>query len=174
MDDLPILEMELGQRATDLRPQLEAVDRRKLAEEAYPRVDLAQKRLAHRHARQGHWHRCSLAALAVGEADPEEYRERDHHRPCHPGPPPGSPRGGTFSPLGVRPIRDFVHLATPLIPNSPFAARGEGMASYTRRRLRSFIWPTRRAQARAMRRLPTRPIALCCIVAACDIGVTVR
>ena len=52
MDDLSILEMDLGQRAADLGPQLDAIDRRKLAEEADPRVDIAQQRLAHCHGAQ--------------------------------------------------------------------------------------------------------------------------
>src|SRR4029077_2168926 len=128
VDDLPILEMELGERAADLRPQLDAVGRRKLAEETYPRVDLAQERRAHRHARRWHWYRGSLAALAVGETDPEECRERDRRRPHYPGPRPGSRSGRALSPFGDRPIADIIHLATPLIPKSPFAAYGEGTA----------------------------------------------
>ena len=54
VDDLPVLEMDLGERAADLSAQLDAVDRGELAEKADPRVDIAQQRLAHRHGRKRH------------------------------------------------------------------------------------------------------------------------
>ena len=49
VDDLPILEVDLGQRPSDLRAQLDAVDGRKLPEQADPRVDVA-KTMIHCHA----------------------------------------------------------------------------------------------------------------------------
>src|ERR1700724_1542892 len=78
MDDLPILEMDLGKRASDLRTQFDAVDRRELAEHADPRVDVACERLAHRHLRGWHLRRGSLTASAIGESNPKECRERYH------------------------------------------------------------------------------------------------
>ena len=65
MDNLPILEMDLGKRTSDLRTQFDAVDRRKLAEQAYPSVDVAYERLAHRHLCGWHLGRGSLAAFAM-------------------------------------------------------------------------------------------------------------
>ena len=97
------------------------VDRRELAEQADPRVDVARERLAHRHLRGWHRRRGSLTASAIGEANPEDCRERYHRRAHHPGPGRG-PRGGrTPGSFGVRPIADFVHRAVRPILNSPFA-----------------------------------------------------
>ncbi len=41
VDDLAVLEMDLGERSADLGTQFDPVDRRKLAEEAGPGIDLA-------------------------------------------------------------------------------------------------------------------------------------
>ena len=47
--DLPVLEMDLGQRTAHLGPQLDPVDRRELAEETGPDIDLALQGLADGH-----------------------------------------------------------------------------------------------------------------------------
>ena len=56
VDDLAVLEMDLGERAADLGAQLDAIDRRELAKEADPRVDIAHERPAHRYPRR--WNGC--------------------------------------------------------------------------------------------------------------------
>ena len=52
MDDVPILEVYSRKRAADLSAELNAIDRRKLAEEPQPRIKLAHNRLAHHHLRK--------------------------------------------------------------------------------------------------------------------------
>ncbi len=123
MDNLPILEMDLGKRTSDLGTQFDAVDRRELAEQADLRVDVACERLAHSHLRGWHLRRGSLTASAIGEANPEDCRERYHRRAHHPGPDRG-PRGG-------RPFAVLVERTTcdPLVNRHfqpPGARRGLG------------------------------------------------
>src|SRR5690349_11022996 len=103
MDNLPILEMDVSQRPSDLRAQLDAVDRRKLAEQAYPRVDVAYERVAHSRWRRRRCGRGILTDFAMGETDPEECGERYHRRAHHPGPGRGPRGAGTPWPR-VRPI----------------------------------------------------------------------
>jgi hypothetical protein len=49
MDDVAVLEVYSGQRATNLGADLELLDRGKLAKEAKSGVDFPQQRLAHHH-----------------------------------------------------------------------------------------------------------------------------
>ena len=122
VDDLSVLEMDLGERAADLRPQLDAIDRGELAEEADPRVDIAQQRLAHRDGRKRHGGRGSDgAAIAIGDAIPGGGCDRYHGQAQDPGPQLGSGGSGVLSGVGVRPIGDFVHVDAPLMLKGPFA-----------------------------------------------------
>ena len=86
VDDLAILEMDLGQCAADLSAQLDAIDCGELTEHADARVDVAHERLAHRDARRRHpWRACGSAG-AVGEAEPDEDRKPDQRRGDYPRP----------------------------------------------------------------------------------------
>jgi hypothetical protein len=67
--------MNLGQRTSHLGAQLDTIDGRKLAEQAYSRVDVTNERLAHGHSRGRHL--CSRAARAMSEANPNQCCERD-------------------------------------------------------------------------------------------------
>src|SRR5260370_35660816 len=82
--------MDFGQRSAHLRPQLDPVDRRELAEEAGPDIDLALQRLADGHDRGGRRRRHSRVSAVGGEAEPFEERPRrydDAARPELPSPP---------------------------------------------------------------------------------------
>ena len=90
MHDLPVLEMDLGQRAADLGPQLDPVDRRELAEETGPDIDLALQGLADGHDRGGRRRRHSLVSAVGREAEPGEEQPRRYggaDRPDLPSPP---------------------------------------------------------------------------------------
>jgi len=115
VDDLPVLEMDFGERAADLGPELDPVDRRELAEEAGPGIDLALQGLADCHQRSRGRHRHRLACSAGRKSDVD--KQRSKHRRCSdrgrsPGPPARSPRRLVewFS-FKLRMIADLIHEA---------------------------------------------------------------
>jgi len=86
MHDLPILEMDLGKRPTNLRTQLDPVDRRKLAEKANPRIDVPQDWLAHRYLGNRRLGRGGLGSFGVEKTKPNQDRERYNSRTYKPKP----------------------------------------------------------------------------------------
>jgi len=98
MHHLAILEMDLGQGATDLRPQFDPVDRGKLTEKAGPPVDVALQRMTDSHDRRRSWRCRRLIALrreaAIGEEQGND--RRDGKRAGSPEPPPAWPARGVF------------------------------------------------------------------------------
>lgn len=92
--DLTVLEVNLGQRATDLRAQFHAIDCRELAEKANPRINLAPQRLAdcdrRRRCRRGG----CLAAPAKSKTDVENPNSQDRYGTGDSAPPasPARPR----------------------------------------------------------------------------------
>ena len=52
VDDIAVLEADFRQRAADLGAQFDLINRGKLAEEAQPRVEVADQRSAHDHLRK--------------------------------------------------------------------------------------------------------------------------
>src|SRR5262249_47218332 len=80
VDDLTVLEMDLGQRTADLGAQLDTIDRGELTKQADARVDVAHERLAHGDARGWHARRTRWSAGAMREAEPDQDREPDQCR----------------------------------------------------------------------------------------------
>jgi len=76
VDNLPVLEMNLGERTSHLGAQFHTIDGRKLAEHAYSRVNVANEWFAYRHSRGWHLRWAGQAAWAMNEANPNERRER--------------------------------------------------------------------------------------------------
>jgi hypothetical protein len=86
MHDLPILETDLGKRPANLRTQLHAVDSRKLAQKANPRVDVPQDGLANRHLENWRLGRSRLGSFGVEKTKPTQDCERYDSRTCKPKP----------------------------------------------------------------------------------------
>ena len=110
MDDVPILEVYPGKRAADLRAELNLVDRRKLAEEAQPRIELAYQRLAHHYLWKCLWGNLNGSiAFAIRISQPGKANGCD----CRPRTKPQSGSGSSASMLGFRsdprPIGSVVH-----------------------------------------------------------------
>ena len=113
MDDVPILEVYSRKRAADLSAELNLVDRRKLAEEAQPRIKLAYQRLAHHHLRKCFWGGLDgCIAFTIRISEPSKADGCDY---C----PQYNPQSGwrpSVSPLallsGCGPVRSFVHVIT--------------------------------------------------------------
>jgi len=105
--------MDLRQRATDLGPQLDAVDRRELTEEAGPDIDFAPQGLADGYDRGGRRRRRGLVSAMGRKAEPgeeEAKRDRDAERRHFPS-PPARPRRRFVQPLSfkLRRVGDLIH-----------------------------------------------------------------
>ena len=80
VDDLAVLEMDLGQRAADLGPQFDPVDRRELAEKANPGIDVALQGLADRHERGRRRRRRRLVCLAGAQGRSQARKRPSSYR----------------------------------------------------------------------------------------------
>ena len=114
MDDVPILEVYAGKRAADLSAELNLVDRRKLAEEAQARIEVAYQWLAHGYLREWLLRReGGRAVYAIGFGNPRDCCDRDDGCGSSPSLAARLSRGTPFWVLGIRPVDGFAHLATP-------------------------------------------------------------
>jgi hypothetical protein len=111
--DLPVLEMDLGQRTAHLGPQLYPVDRRELAEETGPDIDLALQGLADSHDWGGR-HRSRGPVSGVGRKSEPGGDEAERCRGADgqgPPSPPAQPRHRFVRPfsLKLRKVADLIH-----------------------------------------------------------------
>jgi len=139
VDDLPVLEVDFGQCAADLSPQLDAIDGRELAEETSPDIDLALQGLADRHDRGGRRRRRGLVSAVGHKAEPGEEeakrcRGANGHRPPS---PPARPRHRFVQPFSFKCrrvadlIHETVHKSLPYRPEFGCAGAGTARASYS-------------------------------------------
>ena len=115
MHDLAVLEMDLSQRAADLRAQLDPVDGGELAEEAGPGIDLALQRLADCHRQSGRGYRPRLVGVVRRKGEPCKQEDK-HRRGTDRGRSKGSPSARARGPLierfswcTLRGVGDLIH-----------------------------------------------------------------
>ncbi len=116
LDDLAVHEMDLGQRAADLRAQLDAVDRRELAQQTDLGVDVACERPAYRYRRRRNGRLCRRRGCSLPEL--ERRRTGDQRHQCeasHPKPSRSRRSGLPGQFIGIRPFAHIVHLAAPFV-----------------------------------------------------------
>jgi hypothetical protein len=110
MDDVPILEFYSSKRAAHLSAELNVVDRRKLAEEAQPRIKLAHERLAHGHLREWRSRRRGIrAAYGIRVSNPCNCNGCGRSCGSSPKLAPRRSCARPFSLIGARLIDGFAH-----------------------------------------------------------------
>src|SRR5689334_10517222 len=110
MDNVSILEVYFSKRAPHLSAELNVVDRRKLAEEAQPRIKLAHERLAHGHLREWRSRRRRIRAVyGIRVSNPCNCDDCDHSCGSSPKLAARRSRARPFSLIGARPVDGFAH-----------------------------------------------------------------